>query len=87
MLLAADFFKDALTSGNPPRIPLSVKSLFDNETRDTTIGPRSKQRNEPGSFSSPNEIYDYDAKVEWGSIDHGDREDWDKLNGIGVASI
>lgn len=35
-----------------------------------TIGSSSKQRNEPGSFNSPNEIYDYHAKVEWGSIDH-----------------
>lgn len=47
-----------------------MKSLHNNETPQSALGGKER-RNVAGFLSiQSNEIYDYGAKVEWGSIDH-----------------
>lgn len=50
----------------------NAKSLYNNETLQSALGGKQKKRSRV-PFNSSNEIYDYGAKVEWGSIDHEDR--------------
>lgn len=86
--------RNALTSEtkSPSSLSRSVKSLFDSMSlaRRQQSAPRANTGTSLGSFNSPNEIYDYHAKVEWGSIDHTTtieralgHGEWD----IGVVSI